>query len=65
MSRAKPEPLTVLLETAIREVLNNPDADLDAKIQAINAGTRLATARYKISGDTEEGSFFKKKGRSK
>jgi len=32
----------------------------EAKIQLINAGTRLATARFKISGDDEEGGYFSK-----
>lgn len=32
----------------------------EAKIQLINAGTRLATARFKISGDDEEGGWFNK-----
>jgi hypothetical protein len=46
------------LELAIRAVLKDANATLAEKIQAINAGTRLATARHKISGDDEEGSFF-------
>jgi hypothetical protein len=46
------------LERAIRSVLTDPNASLSERIQAINAGTRLATARYKIAGDEKEGSFF-------
>lgn len=56
--RKTPTSLIADLEKAIREVLKDEEATLAEKIQAINAGTRLATARHKISGDDAEGSFF-------
>lgn len=46
------------LEAKILGMLDDDKLTVSERIQLINAGTRLAVARHKISGDDEEGSFF-------
>lgn len=61
MPRKKPavrEDTVAKLEAKILEMLEDPDLTTSERIQLLNAGTRLAVARHKISGDSEEGSFF-------
>lgn len=48
------------LEAKILEMLDDVTLTVGERIQLINAGTRLATARHKISGDDEEGAFWNK-----
>lgn len=60
MTKAKPKEGNLLsdLEKAIRQVLNDPDATVGERVQAIRAGTAIATARHKIDGGDEGGGFF-------
>ncbi len=58
MARAKKPNFIADLEEAIRVVLKDENATTAERIAAINAGTRLETARFKISGSDEEGSFY-------
>lgn len=61
MPRKKPvvrEDTISKLEAKILMMLEDNDLSVAERIQLINAGTRLAVARHKISGDDEEGSFF-------
>lgn len=48
--------ITVIEEKIM--VLMKQELDPKEMIQLINAATRLATARFKISGDDSEGAFF-------
>lgn len=61
MPRKKPvvrEDTIAKLEAKILMMLEDDELSVPERIQLINAGTRLAVARHKISGDDEEGSFF-------
>lgn len=49
-----------VLETGIRDVLENKESTAKERMDAVNAGTKLLLIKHKISdaGD-EAGSFFK------
>jgi len=46
------------LQDAIKQILRDPDATVDQKIKAIEAGAKLVTARSKDRGD--DSNFFDK-----
>ncbi len=48
-----------LMEKQILFALDDPTLTMSERISLVNAGTRLATARHKISGDDSEGDYFK------
>ena len=47
-----------LLETGIRDILKDADADVKDKLKAIEIGAKLAAIRHNIDDDTK-GNFFK------
>lgn len=46
------------LEAAIKAVLDDPSSESKDRINAINAGVKLAMVKHKVGGSEKEGSFF-------
>lgn len=46
------------LENGVLDILNNKKSSKSDKLSAINAGTRLAAIRFKISGGDGDKGFF-------
>jgi hypothetical protein len=58
----KPKESTFLdtLEREIRKVLKDPDISPSDRLKAIEAGAKLLAVRHKVTGESGDGSFFRK-----
>lgn len=60
----KKDDLLDVLEKGVRTVLEDKDATVKERMEAINAGTKLMQLKHKIGdSDDEPGSFFNTKQR--
>lgn len=58
--KPKTDDLLVKLEDGVRAVLDDPDADVKDRMQAITAGVKIAQIKHKISDDSGGKHFFNK-----